>query len=287
MNKNNKKWSLPTPTHVMKCIEKWRSLDLKKKTDAEIDSELSELLDSIETYVVSSVQTHFFELWRIRKFNYLFKDVSECWEPPASKAPMGRCNAVGKPVLYVSKELKTLFEELNVQPNEQVYVIKYKTTDSLNLKRIVSEDFEATDNKGNPIYDPESMLSYQILREFVRSEFLKPVGKGTEYLYRISASMCRVWFHDDDSDGWLYPSVQSPFENNIAIKSESAKEKLIIEDVRIVQLVYKDKVRNHKNRFESHPFFNMITMAIETDFTGEIVEDTIKWVTSTDVGGIF
>lgn len=287
MTSEENKWSLPSPAHVMACIEKWRSLDLRKKTDSEIDIELSALLDSLETYMVSSVQKHLFKLWRIRKFNYLFKDISECWAPPAEKTHMGRCNTAGTSVLYVSENLRTPFEELNIQPEEQFYAIKYKTINSLNLKRVVSKEFEATDSEGRPIYDSESMLSYQILREFVRSEFLKPVGKGTEYLHRISASMCKLWFDDNESDGWLYPSVQSPSDTNIALKHESAKEKLVIEDIRIARLVYKDNVSNHKQRFGSHPFFDMITMAIETDFKGEITEDTISWVPSTDVGGIF
>jgi hypothetical protein len=97
--------------------------------------------------------------------------------------------------LYLSEDLETPFEELNIQRNEQVYAINYKAYKQLNLKRIVANKFIATDSKNNHIYDPDSMLSYQILREFVRSEFLRPVGKGTEYLYKISSSMCRVWFH--------------------------------------------------------------------------------------------
>ena len=40
---------------------------------------------------------------------------------------MGRCNAEGTSVLYVSEELKIPFEELTIQPNEQFYAIRYKT----------------------------------------------------------------------------------------------------------------------------------------------------------------
>lgn len=282
-------WSLPSPSHVMKCIERWRSLDLREKTDSEVDSELTSLLNSFETYMVSSLQTHFFKLWRIRKFNYLFKDTSECWEPPAKASKMGRCNAEGTSVLYVSEDIKTPFQELNIQPHEQVYVIKYKTKHDqfFNVKQIVSKEFEAINEDGKPLYDTESMLSYQILREFVRSEFLKPVGKGTEYLHRISASMCRIWFDEEDSDGWIYPSIQTPKERNIALKSKSAKEKLIIEDVRIARLVPKEEVKNHKERFEKHPFYNGLSKVIETDFKGEIDGKNINWRTSREVGGIF
>lgn len=287
MSFNSKKWTLPAPNLVMEYIEKWRNQDLRKITDSEIDAQLSDFLDSLGVYPVSTTDTQPFKLWRIRKFNYLFKDIAECWEPPLSKTPMGRCNTPGSPVLYISENLETPFEELNIEPEEQVYVIKFEVTERLNLKRIVPSKFNATDSQDHPIYDSESMLSYQILREFVRSEFLKPVGKGTEYLYRLSSSMCRVWFHSDNSDGWIYPSVQTPSKNNIALKPTSARKKLVIKDVRIVRLVEKEKVKNHIDKFKSHPFYNLISMAIEDDFKAEINDNQIKWVPSTDVGGIF
>lgn len=223
--KNESTWKLPHPSHVLTCIENWRALDLRKSSDSEIDAELSSFLDSLGEFSVSTIRTNFFTLWRLRKFHHLIKDVSECWEPPPESSKMGRCNAKGSLVLYVSEKLKTPFEELSIQPNEQVYIIKYKQIGRLNLKRVVSKEFNVTDQNGNPIYDKDSMLSYQILREFVRSEFLKPFGIGTEYLHRISASMCRVWFDTEDSDGWFYPSVQSPDDFNIAIKPESAQKK--------------------------------------------------------------
>ena len=181
---------LPHPSYVLECIEKWRNLDLRKKEDSEIDKDLSSFLDSLETFGVSIVEKNWFKLWRLRKFNYPIKDVSECWEPPAVNSTMGRCNAKGLPVLYVSEKLKTPFEELVIQSNEQVYIIMYKQIKRLNLKRIISKEFKVTDTNGKTFYDNNSMLSYQILREFVRSEFLKPVGNGTEYLHRISGSMC-------------------------------------------------------------------------------------------------
>ena len=287
MTPSNHKWALPPPNLVLQCLERWRDLDLRKLTDSEIDNQLSEFLDLLETYPVSTLQITPFKLWRIRKFNYLFKDVEECWEPPPSKTPMGRCNAPGSPVLYTSEDLETPFEELNVDPDEQVYAIKYEVTEKLNLKRIVPKDFVATDIEKKPIYDAESMLSYQILREFVRSEFLRPVGKGTEYLHRISSSMCRVWFHSEESDGWVYPSVQTPSKNNIALKAKSARKKLKIKDVRIVRLVPKDNVKNYIEKFRSHPFYNLISMAIETDFKGETTNDQLSWNPSTEIGGIF
>lgn len=242
-------------------------------------------IDKIGHYPVLTARVTPFKLWRLRKFKNLFKSTDELWEPPNDKTPLGRCNAPGSPVLYTSEDLETPFEELNVKENEQVYGIKFEVKEELNLKKIVSNDFVATDNKGNRIYDDESMLSYQILRDFVRSEFLKPVGKNTEYLHKISSSMCRVWFHDDDSDGWIYPSVQTPGKNNIALKQISARKKLKIVDIRIVRLVQKNNVKNHIDKFKSHPFYKIVSMAIETDFVGSIVDENINWYPSNDVGG--
>ena len=282
------KLKLPDPNHVLGCIEKWRSLDLRKKSDSEVDAELSTFLDSLQTFSLSTISKSFFKLWRVRKFNYFIKDVAECWEPPKNATPMGRCNAKGQPVLYVAKKLKTPFEELLIKPREQVYVIQYKQKESLNLRKIVSEKLIPTDLENKPIYDESSYISYQILREFVRSEFLKPVGVGTEYLHRISGSMCRVWFDEDDIEGWLYPSVQSSSDLNIAIKTEVAHNKLEIEDLRIVKIVDKEEVRNSgRIPDKSLPIFNLIKMVIQSDFIGEIKEGKIIWQPTNDLFGDF
>jgi hypothetical protein len=82
---------------------------------------------------------------------------------------MNRCNAEGHPVLYASKKLKTPFEELFIEPYKQVYAIKYRQKKNLNLSEIVPKNLVPTDQNNNPIYDELSLVSYQILREFVRS----------------------------------------------------------------------------------------------------------------------
>lgn len=287
MTTNSQQWKMPHPSLVLECIENWRSFDLRRLSDSDIDNQLTEFLEKLGVYTVTTLNTRPFRLWRIRKFDYLFNNIEECWEPPENKAVMGRCNAHGAPALYVSEDLETPFEELNIQPGEKVYAIKYDVIEDLNIKRIVPKELVDKDDKNKPLYDPESMISYQILREFVRSEFLRPVGKGTEYLHKISASMCRVWFHSDESDGWVYPSVQTPSKNNIALKPGSARIKLKINEVRIVRLEQKYNVQNHIDKFRAHPFYNLISMAIETDFKGEIKNNNLSWLPSTEIGGIF
>lgn len=284
------KWKLSDPNHILDCIEQWRNLDLRKNSDDEVDAALRSFIESLRKFSLSSTEKYFHKLWRIRKLEYLIKDISECWEPPKNVTPMGRCNAKGHPVLYVSEKLKTPFEELSIKPQEQVYLIKYKCKQEnfLTLREIVPKDRIPTDINEEPIYDENSSISYQILREFMRSEFLKPAGKDTEYLYRISGSMCRVWFDRDDIEGWLYPSVQSPNDLNLAIKPEAARSKLEIEDIRIVKMVEKDDVIDSGRSSDDFiPFFNLLKLVIQSDFKGEIREGEISWHPSNDLGGDF
>lgn len=101
--------------------------------------------------------------------------------------------------------------------------------------------------------------------------------------------MCRIWFDDDkDSDGWLYPSVQSPNDINIAIKPKSAHQKLKIEDVRIVKMVDKeDVIKAGRIEDSALPWFNMIRLVVESIFKGSINDDQITWIPSKDLGGDF
>jgi hypothetical protein len=73
---------------------------------------------------------------------------------------------------------------------------------------------------GKPLFDDDGAVSFLILREFVRSEFTKPVGVGTEFLYKLSNAMCRALFDGDDIDGWIYPSVESSSHECIAFKTD-------------------------------------------------------------------
>jgi hypothetical protein len=100
--------------------------------------------------------------------------------------------------------------------------------------------------------------------------------------------MCRVWFDENDIEGWLYPSVQSSSDFNIAIKPDAAHKKLVIEDLRIVQMVDKEEAKNiRKIPDKSLPIFNLMKMFIQSDFKGEIKEGKIIWHPSNDLFGDF
>ncbi len=289
----NETSKLPHPTHVLECIDKWRMLDLRKLNDDDFDKELTKFLKKLGAYFTSNIDGYNkVKFWRIRKFATILKDESEFWDPPqkdasGNKCKMGRCNAEGNPVLYVSEKLKTPFEEMVIKPNDLVYLIKYQQIKALKLMRVIPEQF-IPKSLNKVLYNTEDILSYQIIRDFIRSEFLKPVGEGTEYLHRISGSICRIWFNDDNSDGWFYPSVPSPSDYNIALKSESAHEKLKIMEIRIVKMVDKEELIKLKNIEDtSLPIFNMMRLVIQSIYKGLIGENGITWVPSNEIGGDF
>ncbi|QBG48853.1 RES domain-containing protein [Verrucomicrobia bacterium S94] len=286
MSNNNEHLNLPSPAHILRCIEEWRSYDLRKLSDVEIDANLVSFLDSLGEYVLTTKRKTVPCLWRIRSMDYLLKSESELWEPPVDKTPMGRCNAEKNPVLYTSLKLKTPFEELKVKPDEPVYLIKYKQRTPLNLRTVVLSD-KNTSISGRKLFDDQSFISHLILRDFIRSEFLKPVGKGTEFLHRISASMTRTWFDDDDIDGWLYPSVHSVNDLNIALKPNVARSKLEIDSVRIAKMVDKKSVAKSNISASKQPLFNMMKMVIKSDFKAEIKEDGLYWFPCNELGGDF
>jgi|GEM_PF-1413286 len=277
---------LPDPERVLTCIDNWRKLDLKHLSDNAIDGELTSFLESLGSQL--TVATPQFVIiggpWRIRRFDYLIKNQSECWEPPRINAKMCRCNAENDPVLYISPKITTPFEELSIIPNTQFYIIKYKTSKPLHLFDINFSKEIPLNKYGNPIFDPNSIISYQIIREFIRCEFLKPVGKGTEYLHRISGSMCRVWFNSDDIDGWQYPSVHSPNELNFAIKPSSAHEKLKIEYIHIARLANKEQhhIDSIDDEFEKK-IIDSKTIVLESNFKGDINSGEITWRPSNEV----
>lgn len=224
---------LKNPEDILKVIEKWRQYDFRKKNTEDVFEEVNTFFTSIEKLPVSETPLVYpFSLWRIREWkNELFTKEDQFFEPkPVYCTAPQRCNIEGEPMLYTSVNKSTPIDELNYKPDKNIYLIKYETRETLHLIRPYCMDLHPTNDKGKEIYDRDSLLSYQIIREFLRTEFTKPVSKGTEYLYKISASFSKLLLDNNKNvDGILYSSIQSPLEENIAILSEARSTKVKIE----------------------------------------------------------
>ena len=75
----------------------------------------------------------------------------------------------------------------------------------------------------------KAKLVHEIYRNFLCDEFSRDVGKGTEYLYRISEKIAKDHFDLPPrvvQDAWAYTSVQDKTKYNVCFRPEIAHDLL-------------------------------------------------------------
>lgn len=76
----------------------------------------------------------------------------------------------------------------------------------------------------------EEVLKSKMIQDFLKHEFIRDVGVGTEYLYRISESITKDYFDlpPDFQDAWCYPSVAKKGHFNVCFRKDNrSKLKLV------------------------------------------------------------
>lgn len=129
--------------------------------------------------------------------------IADCWEAPADIVKAGRLNRENEPLLYTAPmNPEIAVEELKIADNELFSLIVYEATEDIKVTLIGVPH----DNEG---LSEESSLKMRMIQDFLKHEFIRDVGAGTEYLYRISESIVKDYFDlpPDVQDGWCYPSV--------------------------------------------------------------------------------
>lgn len=215
---------MPRPRLLLDAIDSWRNTDFRPLTDAQVRGRLQGLLDAIKYFATGSLSIDGVRtVYRARfvqhaetKNRWPWTTPSELLYPPAATAPRGRCNIAGEPALYCAKDLITCLREMRAAPGDEVVLSSYQVHHASLAVVVPKNKTVAID--GRPMFDDDGAVSFLIFREFVRSEFTKPVGKGTEFLYKLSAALSHVVFDGPDNDGWVYPSVESPSHECLAFK---------------------------------------------------------------------
>ncbi len=238
-------WRMPAPGRVLECIEEWRALDLRSATDAQVERHLSKLIKDLGEYTTSAITRRgYTKFYRVRPLDESFPWTSpgDFYYTPPERTKRGRCNLPSDPVLYCCPKKVTALQETltgigQATPANRFAMIEYAVLGEFSLAQLVGP-FDPNPRKGPPILSGQELLSAQILREFIRAEFTKPVGAGTEYLYLISAAICRVWFDPQEYQGWKYPSVAAPNEDCIALKRSFVDtEQVTITRVEVLDLL--------------------------------------------------
>lgn len=212
---------MPSPSRVEECIKKWRSLDFTSTTDDELDSHTKAFMTDLGEYVTAKWEREGepVELYRVRPLDetWPWRARSEFLCPSPSLMRRSRCNAPGTSVLYCARLASTAVRETQQLPGQSFALFCYRVASPLALARVLGPTSVPNVLAG------DQLASYHILRTFVQEEFTRhDEGEGAQY--RISASLCRVWFGSSTHHGWLYPSVEASGQECIALKHEAVSK---------------------------------------------------------------
>lgn len=221
---------------LLEKIDKFKKIDLKN-TPIEIISQ-----KSLETLNCMLVSNYIFEentrLYRIRKLKQDLSNIpqyfQDVWHPKSGMVTKaGRVNLKGQPILYCSTEQVTPIYECGIEPKDVYALIQYSV---LPKKRLIGYTV------GNNI-EPDNLnqigkINNKIINDFIVSEFTKPVGIGTEYLYKVSNVICKNFMDMPFCDAYVYPSIENYKKGwNVAIKPESAREKIKFDCILICKAI--------------------------------------------------
>lgn len=199
-------------------ICKFRDLDFKRMSYHEIQSAIADVI-TFETphgniSVLTSMNSHYPAGTRFYRVRALPDDdreiplrtmstVADCWEPPESIVRAGRLNRDNESLLYTAPVLpEVAVEEMRIEDNQLFSLIIYEAIEPINVTMIGA----AANVDG---LNEDETLKIRMIQDFLRHEFIRDVGAGTEYLYRISESITKDYFDlpPEVQDAWCYPSV--------------------------------------------------------------------------------
>jgi len=222
-----------TYEEIKKRIITFESNDFSKMTPDEIYKSVIELFSKNgviprDLYTIIIPKNEMF--YRVRKFadkeNFLTEQ--DFWNNP--NPPIGRLNLAGEPILYAcynNDPIKTAISEVGITDNELFVIISYKSVEEIEFSSpgIISSSYKS---------DKEAYDKHILMEGFLKEIFTKQVhDENNPYYYHISCAIAKYFFaFGKDSSGsyhndaFVYPSVKTKINNNIAFQIESAKKKL-------------------------------------------------------------
>lgn len=225
--------------HLHEKICAFREMDFKKMSYQEVQAAVSNVITFGTPHgnicVLTPKEANYpvgTRFYRVRSLseddrNFPLRDmskVSDCWEAPEHIVQAGRLNRDNESLLYTAPQSPVVaVEEMKIPDNQLFSLIVYESIDPINVTMIGSEpNIEG-------LADDE-ILKARMIQDFLKHEFIRDVGTGTEYLYRISESIAKDYFDlpPDFQDAWCYPSVAKKGSFNVCFRKEKrSKLKLI------------------------------------------------------------
>ena len=224
----------------------FRSLDFKKLTYQEVQNEISKVITfdtpnghiSVLTPSSSSYPagTKFYRVRPLAEDDHKLplrdmRLISDCWEPPSSIVKAGRLNKSVEALLYTAPINPSIaVEELKIPDNQLFSLIVYEAIEQVNVTSI-----------GLPYNGPDlskdNLLKHRMLQDFLHHEFVRDVGKGTEFLYKISESIAKNYFDLPPKlqDAWCYPSVVKKGGCNVCFRP-TTRQKIRLHGVQLASV---------------------------------------------------
>ncbi|MBO2695451.1 hypothetical protein [Shewanella algae] len=225
--------------HLHDKICKFRDLDFKRMSYQEVQSAIMEVIvfdtPRGNISILTPMNARYPAGTRFYRVRSLPDDdrqlplrtmskIADCWEPPEDIVRAGRLNRDNESLLYTAPQSPVVaVEEMKIPDNQLFSLIVYESTDPISVTMIGAEpNVEGLSN--------EEVLKVRMIQDFLKHEFIRDVGVGTEYLYRISESITKDYFDlpPDVQDAWCYPSVAKKGSFNVCFrKGHRSKLKLI------------------------------------------------------------
>lgn len=237
---------------LVEKIRKFRALNIKDMEMQEIEEALSEVLTwngsfcyltNMGTY---SKGTPFFRIRKLKGSSIPNKNLAvygDFWEPPKSCVKVGgRLNKKGESLLYVTPgDPKVPLKELHIVEGEWYALIKYVALEQVKVNIIGGQyDYSAIG-----FTDDTAILNNNLINDFLKDEFSRDVGKGTEYLYKISEIIAKWYFDlppENVQDAWAYSSIQDKEKYNVCFRPEIAHKLLKLEGALICKKEKSDDI---------------------------------------------
>lgn len=234
--------------HLHDKICRFRDLDFKRMSYQEVQSAIMEVIvfdtpqgsRSILTSMNSCYPTGT-RFYRVRALpeddRHLplrtISKVADCWEPPENVVRAGRLNRDNESLLYTAPQSPVIaVDEMKIPDNQLFSLIVYESTDPISVTMIGA----APKVEG---LSSEESLKVRMIQDFLKHEFIRDVGVGTEYLYRISESIAKDYFDlpPELQDAWCYPSIAKKGSFNVCFR-KGHRSKLKLVGVQIASVIH-------------------------------------------------
>lgn len=204
---------------IINNISEFRGLTPRRTPRDDLRKKLEE---AIPIHLVAFQEINQSEFFRVRKNTKIepFEKYDDFWYPPSDITSIGRLNEEHQTIFYLSFDPVTPFHEAKIRPDDYFTLMyySYKTQSTLSALLLEGIPKEQQNILLNNRMTETGLTNYNLLCDFIRTELIKDVGLGTEYLYVISNLIKDLFDKEDKVTSFLYSSTNNYARRNCAVK---------------------------------------------------------------------